>query len=49
MDYQEFILRKSHSSNNFGIKPLWIPDSAFDFQKFVAEYFKLKIADLKST
>ena len=38
MTYKEFIKQKEHSSINFGIDPIWIPDQAFDFQKYVAEH-----------
>ncbi len=37
MEYEEFIKNKTHSSINFGIEPTFIPDSMFDFQRFVAE------------
>jgi len=35
MNYQEFISNKKHSIGNHGFNPVWMPDSAFDFQKFV--------------
>lgn len=38
LSYEQFLERKRHSSNNCGIKPVWIPDILFDFQKYVAEY-----------
>lgn len=38
MDYNSFLESKRHSSKNFGIAPLFIPDNMFDFQKYVAEY-----------
>lgn len=38
MDYNSFLESKRHSSGNFGIEPLFIPDKMFDFQKYVAEY-----------
>lgn len=38
MDYNTFIQSKRHSSQNFGIDPLFIPDNAFDYQKYVMEY-----------
>jgi len=38
MDYQEFLLSKQHSAINYGIEPNFIPDSMFDYQKYVAEY-----------
>lgn len=37
MDYQEFIKSKQHSSIDYGIEPLHIPDSMFDYQKYVTE------------
>jgi hypothetical protein len=36
--YQEFLDKKKHSINDYGIEPSFIPDSLFDFQKYVAEY-----------
>ncbi len=38
MNYDQFIESKRHSSANFGIEPKFLPDEAFDFQKYVAEY-----------
>lgn len=35
--YTEFIKSKQHSINNYGISPNWLPDSMFDYQKYVAE------------
>ena len=37
MTYEEFIARKKHSYGEFGFKPKYIPDIAFDFQKHVIE------------
>ena len=37
MEYLEFIERKKHSLGNFGFQPLFIPDMAFDFQKYTIE------------
>lgn len=37
MDYQSFLESKKHSLGEFGFEPLFIPDIAFDFQKFVIE------------
>ena len=37
MDYQKFLESKKHSVGEFGFEPLFIPDIAFDFQKFVIE------------
>ena len=38
MTYEQFIESKRHSSINYGIDPVFIPDSLFDFQRHVAEY-----------
>lgn len=35
LDYSEFIRRKKHSTGNYGFEPVWMPDSAFDFQKHI--------------
>lgn len=35
MDYKDFIARKKHSLGDFGFEPVWMPDSAFDFQKHI--------------
>lgn len=35
--YAEFLSRKQHSVQNFGIKPIWLPDFVFDFQNHVNE------------
>ena len=37
MEYLEFIERKKHSLGSFGFQPLFIPDMAFDFQKYTIE------------
>ena len=37
MEYLEFIERKKHSLGNFGFQPLFIPELAFDFQKYTIE------------
>jgi len=37
MDYKEFIENKKHSIGNFGFEANYIPDIAFDFQKFIIE------------
>ena len=42
MDYQTFLENKKHSIGNFGFKANYIPDIAFDFQKFVIEKAILK-------
>ena len=31
--YHDFLSSKKHSIGNFGFDPVWMPDSAFDFQK----------------
>jgi hypothetical protein len=38
MEYKDFLKTKSHSSINYGIKPTYLPDCMFDFQKYGAEY-----------
>lgn len=38
MEYSEFLLKKRHSSIDYGITPVYMIDSLFDFQKHVAEY-----------
>ena len=35
MDYAEFLNSKRHSIGNFGFDPVWMPDSAFDFQQHI--------------
>lgn len=35
--YQDFLRRKKHSTGDFGFDPVWMPDSAFDFQKHIIE------------
>jgi hypothetical protein len=42
MDYLEFINNKKHSIGNFGFDANYIPDIAFDFQKYVIEKAILK-------
>jgi hypothetical protein len=37
MDYLEFLERKKHSLGTYGFDPVWMPDIAFDFQKFTIE------------
>lgn len=36
--YNSFLEAKKHSLGNYGIGPSFIPDSMFDYQKYVAEY-----------
>ena len=38
MTYEQFLEGKKHSIGNFGITPKWIPDSMFDYQKYVTEH-----------
>lgn len=38
MDYLEFLKTKKHSSVKQGVKPVFIPDYLFDFQKYATEY-----------
>jgi len=35
MDYSTFITAKRHKSGSFGFDPVWMPDSAFDFQQAI--------------
>lgn len=35
--YLEFLEKKKHSIGDFGFKPIYIPEVAFDFQKFIIE------------
>lgn len=37
MDYANFIANKKHLIGNFGFEPNYIPEMAFDFQKFIIE------------
>lgn len=37
MEYSEFLEKKRHSIGDFGFKPNYIPDIAFDFQKAIIE------------
>jgi len=37
MDYQDFLENKRHSIGNFGFDATFIPDMAFDFQKYTIE------------
>jgi hypothetical protein len=37
MNYKEFLERKKHLIGNFGFEPNYLPDIAFDFQKFIIE------------
>jgi hypothetical protein len=42
MEYAEFIRNKKHSLGNHGFDPVWMPDCAFDFQKFIIEKATIK-------
>ena len=42
MEYKEFIENKKHSIGNFGFEANYIPDIAFDFQKYIIEKAILK-------
>ncbi len=33
MNYEEFIERKSQSTNDSGFAPIWMPEFLFDFQR----------------
>lgn len=35
--YQDFIASKRHLTGNHGFDPVWYPDRAFDFQKFIID------------
>ena len=35
MNYEEFLASKRHSTNSYGFEPIWMPDSAFDFQEHI--------------
>lgn len=37
MKYTEFLEKKRHTIGNFGFEPNYIPDMAFDFQKYIIE------------
>jgi SNF2 family DNA or RNA helicase len=38
MNYLQFIESKKHSQVNFGIEPISIPDTMFDYQRYVTEH-----------
>jgi hypothetical protein len=42
MDYQKFLENKKHSIGNFGFEANYIPNIAFDFQKYIIEKAILK-------
>lgn len=37
-EYQKFLQKKQHSNIDYGIKPGHIPDSMFDYQRYVTEH-----------
>lgn len=42
MNYKEFLESKKHSIGNYGFKANYIPDIAFDFQKYIIEKSTIK-------
>ena len=42
MEYKQFLENKKHTIGNFGFEPNYIPDIAFDFQKYIVEKAVLK-------
>ncbi len=42
MEYKDFLERKKHTLGNFGFEANYIPDIAFDFQKYIIERAMLK-------
>lgn len=42
MEYKQFLENKKHTIGNFGFEPNYIPDIAFDFQKYIVEKAILK-------
>jgi hypothetical protein len=42
MNYKEFLEKKRQLNNNFGFKPIYIPDYLFDFQKYLVEWSLLR-------
>ena len=37
MNYAEFIDNKRHTTINYGFEPVWIPNTLFDFQKYIVQ------------
>lgn len=35
VDYQTFVQNKKHSTGSYGFDPVWMPESAFDFQQHI--------------
>jgi hypothetical protein len=42
MQYEDFIKSKRHMSGSFGFKPLWLPDTGFNFQNHIIEKAVIK-------
>lgn len=42
MTYDQFIGQKSHLSGDFGFRPTWYPEAAFDFQRHLIEWAVMK-------
>lgn len=38
MNYEDFLEKKRHRASDFGIDPLFMPDSMFDYQQYVANH-----------
>jgi len=38
MDYKEFLNNKRHLSGEFGFKPVYMPDTLFDFQAYIVDW-----------
>lgn len=38
VDYHQFLEKKKHTSINYGIETNFLPDTMFDYQKYVSEY-----------
>ena len=37
MKYEQFLASKRHISGNYGFDAQWMPECAFDFQRFIIE------------
>lgn len=42
MNYQDFIIKKTHTGSIGGFEPVWMPDKLFDFQKKLVEWSCMK-------
>lgn len=42
MKYEEFLNGKLHTKNDYGFKPVWLPDTLYDFQKALVEWSCMK-------